>query len=198
MHNRIPNSSVDLSKSQIDYPSNQDDDDEINLGELFGILLDNKWLIIAITLATLCLGIAKAFHDKPVYKADGLLQAKENSQSLAGLEPLTGLLDGKTPVLAEIELIKSRMILGKTVKSLHLDIIAKPKYFPVIGEAVARQFQKRNLTNDVASPLFNQIHYAWGGEAIQVDTLTIPADWEDEGLILQAGDHGQFKLIYGD
>lgn len=197
MHNKTPNSSVDFSKSQIDYPSNQDDD-EINLGELFGILLDNKWLIIAITLAILCLGIAKAFHDKPVYKADGLLQAKENSQSLAGLEPLTGLLDGKTPVLAEIELIKSRMILGKTVKSLHLDIIAKPKYFPVIGEAVARQFQKRNLTNDVASPLFNQIHYAWGGEAIQVDTLTIPADWEDEGLILQAGDQGQFKLIYGD
>lgn len=197
MHNTMLNPTVDYAKPQMDHAQYRDDD-AINLSELLGVLTDNKWLIIAFTLITLSLGIAKAFLDRPVYKADGLLQAKENSQSLAGIEPLAGIFDGKTPVLAEIELIKSRTILGKTVKSLRLDIIAKPKYFPVIGEAIARQFQKRNQDNAVSNPLFGQTHYAWGGEAIQVDTFIVPADWEDEELILQAGRDGQYKLIYGD
>ncbi len=193
----MSNPAIDHSKPPMDYSVNQDDD-EINLGDLLGVLLDSKRLIIAITLVTLLLGIAKAFLDKPVYKADGLLQAKENSQSLAGLEPLAGLFEGKTPVLAEIELIKSRMILGKTIQSLHLDITARPKYFPVIGAAIARYVQARNQDGAVSDPLLGQTHYAWGGEAIQVDTLTVPTDWEDEELLLQAGEQGQFKLIYDD
>ncbi|MCW5600374.1 polysaccharide biosynthesis tyrosine autokinase [Nitrosomonas sp.] len=192
-----PNTPNDHAKAQLDYQFDQDDD-EINLGEVLGILLDSKWLIICITFVALSLGVAKTFLDRPVYKADGLLQAMENKQTLAGLEPLTSLVDSKTPVMAEIELIKSRMILGKTIQSLHLDIVAKPKYFPIIGEAIARQFEKRNPDNAVSNPLFDQIHYAWGGEAIQVDTFAVPADWEDEELILQAGKQGHFKLIRDD
>ena len=160
MHNIVPNQSIDHPKQQIDYSANQDED-EINLGEILGILLDSKWLIIAIASVVLALGAAKAFLDRPVYKADRLLQAMENKQSLAGLETLTSLVDSKTPVMAEIELIKSRMILGKTIQSLHLDIVAKPKYFPIIGRP-SPDSSKRNPDNAVSNPLFDQIHYAWG------------------------------------
>jgi len=45
------------------------------------------------------------------------------------------------PVMAEIELIKSRMILGKAIHNLDLDIIARPKYFPFVGEAISRMFE---------------------------------------------------------
>jgi tyrosine-protein kinase Etk/Wzc len=188
---------ADLSKAHPDYVPNLEGD-AIDLGELMATLIDNKGLIIMITLFALFIGVAKSFLDQPVYKADSLLQIKENSQSMAGLESLVGFAETNIPVQAEIELIKSRMILGKTIKNLHLDIIAKPKYLPFVGEAIARWFQQRNEDNIVSSPLFGLSHYAWGGEAIQVDTLEVPNDWKDKEIILQAVNKNQFKLIYQD
>ena len=190
---------ADYSKTQID-PLNDIDGDKINLSELIDALVDNKWLIIAITFITLSLGVIKTFLDTPVYAADGLLQIKESSGLMAGLEDLTGQTDTdtKSSVLTEteIELINSRSILGEAVNNLHLDIIAKPKYFPVIGEAIAGRFPKRHQNDVISSPSFGQSHYAWGGEAIQVDTFTVPPDLEGKEFILQAGKNGQFKLIY--
>jgi len=47
-----------------------------------------------------------------------MLQVEENSPSLGALEPVAALMEGKVPVEAEIELIKSRLILGTAVKNL--------------------------------------------------------------------------------
>ena len=184
-------------KSPFNYSPNQGDD-EIDLGELLGILIDGKWFIILITLIFLFFGVAKAFLDSPVYKVDAMLQVNEKPQTLAGLDPVTDLLQNKMPILAEIEVIESRMILGEAVTNLDLDIIAKPKYFPVIGEAIARRFQQRNQDNVVSKPLFGQSSFAWGGEAIQIETLAIPANWENQELTLVAGAQGHFQLFYGD
>lgn len=186
-----------LPKVSPDYPINQNSD-VIDLGELLGTLADNKGLIVAITLVALFFGIAKSLLDQPVYKADSLLQVKENTQSMPGLDSLTGFLETKTPVQAEIELIKSRMILGKTIKNLHLDIIAEPKYFPLIGKAIARWHQKRNDGDILSDPLFGLDHFAWGGEVIQVDTLEVPDNWKDEEILLQAMANDRFKLILQD
>ncbi len=38
----------------------------------------------------------------------------------------------------EIELISSRMIVGKTVEDLHLDTVVTQKYFPIFGRGWAR------------------------------------------------------------
>lgn len=196
MHNTMANTPTD-SRTQIDS-FNHVDQDEINLSELIDTLIDNKWLIIAITLIVTLLGITKTYLDTPIYRADGLLQVKENSGSMAGLELLTGQIDTKLSVLAEIELIKSRFILGEAVNNLHLNIIAKPKYFPIFGEAIARRYQQRNQENMVSTPLLGFSHFAWGGEIIQVDTFTVPSDLEDRVFILQTGENNQFKLILDD
>lgn len=193
MLNTVP----DQSMNQTDY-SRQHETDEINLVELLGTLLDGKWLIATITLIALFLGITITILGTPIYKADGLLQVKEKTQSVIGFEPLTGILDGKMPVLTEIELIKSRMILGKTIKSLNLNIVAEPKYFPVIGSTIARKYQANIRDNSVSSPVLELTQYAWGGEAIHIDSLTVPADWEDKKMILQASSQGQFKLFYNN
>ncbi len=190
----MPN--IDNTNPSVISPSQ--DEDEIDLGELLGLLVDGKWLIILVTFAVLSLGIAKAFLDKPVYKSDVMLQINEKSQTMAVMEPLTDILKSNMPVMAEIELIKSRMVLGEAIKNLGLDIVAKPKYFPLVGEAISRRFQQRTQDDAVSNPLLWQSHYAWGGEAIQVDTFTIPAAWEDKEFILQAGEQGYFQLIYDD
>ena len=193
----MSNITAENNKAPINYLQNQDDD-EIDLGELLGILIDGKWLIILVTLISFAFGIAKAFLGNPVYKTDAMLQVNETSQTLTGLDPFTDLMDNKMPVMAEIEVIKSRMILGEAVTNLDLDIVAKPKYFPIIGNAIARRFEQRNQDNVVSKPLFEQSLYAWGGETIQVETLTIPVSWEDKELILVAGTKGRFQLIYDD
>lgn len=187
-----------MSGLPINYPKKpadqlylEDTDEGIDFGKLVNIVMAGKWLIIAIASATLALGVVKTFLDKPVYKADGLLQIKEHSQPLAAFGSLAGQLDTRLPILAEVGLIKSRMILGKAINNLNLDVVATPLYMPVLGEAIARRFQE----NGVAAPLFGQSDYAWGGEVIQVDTFTVSRELEDKEFLLQAGTNGQFKLI---
>lgn len=193
----MPNTFSDNKKVPVNYLPSQDDD-EIDLGELFAILVDNKWLIAFITVVVLIIGTAKALIDKPVYKVDAMLQVEENSPSLGALDAVADLMESQVPVEAEIELIKSRLILRAAVKSLNLEIIAKPKYFPVIGNAIARRFQQHNEGDEVSSPLFGQPGYAWGGESIQVETFTVPPNWIGEKLILIAGKQGHFRLMYED
>lgn len=193
----MPEHSNNQSNPSSDYVRNEQED-EINLGELFGILLEGKWLILAIASCVLGLGVAKVLIDSPVYQADGLLQIKENSKTMPGLESLTGFLDNDTPVMAEIELLKSRMILGKVIENLHLHIKASPRYFPLAGAAVARYFVGQQNEDALASPLFDLPHYAWGGEVFQVDTFTVPAHLEDKTFILEAGEAGAFRLLYDD
>jgi len=175
-----------------------DEDDAINLGELLSILIDGKWIIIMITFVVFSMGIIKIFIDTPTYKVDALLQVNEKSQTMMGMESLNDMLGNKIPVMAEIELIKSRKVLGAVVKNLDLESIARPRLFPYIGEAIARRFGQRNQEQGVSYPLFGQAMYAWGGEAIQVSTLTVPDELNDKGFILLAGQQGQFQLIYND
>jgi tyrosine-protein kinase Etk/Wzc len=110
----MTNFSKNNTKALGNYPLNQEEDN-IDLVEWLNILKDGKWLVIFVTLAVLFLGIAKAFLDKPVYKADVILQINEKTRTLAGIEPLIDLFKSTMPVLAEIELIKYRMVLGERI-----------------------------------------------------------------------------------
>lgn len=173
--------------------------DDIDLGELLDTLFESKKKIIFTTLAALFAGICLIFLIQPAYRADSLLQIKENSQSMADqLNSLTGFLETKTPVQAEIELIRSRMILGKTISNLHLDIIAEPDYFPFIGEAVARWSTLFRQNDAFSDPPFGLDRYAWGGESIQVGTLEVPDSWLNQNLLLQVTGPNRYDLIYQD
>lgn len=170
------------------------DKNEIDLGELIGTLLESKWLIISVTILALTLGIAKALISTPIYQADAMLQVEETSQPLGALGPIAELVESKVPIQTEIEIIKSRMILGEAVTNLGMEVIAKPKYFPIVGQSIARNFQQRN-NKEISEPFFNYAEYAWGGEKIKIDTLNVPNDWIGKVLILIAGEKGRFQLV---
>ncbi|MDI1293526.1 MAG: polysaccharide biosynthesis tyrosine autokinase [Methylobacter sp.] len=176
------------------YQVNQEDD-EIDLGELIATIVDGKYLIAIITLVFLTLGVAKALIDTPIYKADAMLQVEVKSNSLDALASVSSLMAGKESASTEIEIIKSRKVLGEAVKNLNLDIIAKPTYFPKIGAAIARRFQQQNITDQVSAPLFGLDQYAWGGESIRIDTFLTPESWVDKELTLIAGEQGHFTLV---
>ncbi|MCL9775458.1 polysaccharide biosynthesis tyrosine autokinase [Vibrio methylphosphonaticus] len=114
--------------------------DEIDLGKLFGILLDAKWLIIVTTFVFTCFGIAFALLSTPIYKADALIQVEQKSGGMSSLlsDGLGDMFAQESSATTEIELIKSRMVLGQTVDKLNLTTVAQPKYLPKIGKGLAR------------------------------------------------------------
>ncbi|MEG0007277.1 MAG: polysaccharide biosynthesis tyrosine autokinase [Aeromonas sp.] len=115
------------------------DNDEIDLGRLLGHLLDGKWWIVTITALFMVLGAAYALLATPVYKANALLQVEKKASGAALLGDMADVLGGEQPdAAAEIELLTSRMVLGRTVQELHLDTLVTPDFFPLIGRGVSR------------------------------------------------------------
>lgn len=170
-------------------------DDEINLGEILATLLEYKWLIALVTCVAVLLGATWLFVVTPIYQADALLQVEDKkSGGLTALAELQPLLGDSVSITAQLEILNSRMILGKVVQQLKLDIDASPRYLPLFGRAVAR----RHVEETLAEPLFGFNRYAWGGEKIQVESMEVPQELLGEELMLQAGKSGSYRLYDED
>ena len=165
------------------------------VGEIVAVVMEHRWLIAAITAFSILLGGAFVFVSKPVYKADGLLQVEEKGGGgISALKELQPLMGDSTTVSAEQEILTSRMVLGRVINRLKLDIEVQPKTFPIIGSALARRYKGE----EPSSPLLGLSSYAWGGETLQVDALDVPRSTEDKPLILTAGESGSFELFDED
>lgn len=115
------------------------ENDEIDLGRLLGYLIDGRWWIVTITALFMVLGVAYALLATPVFKANALLQVEKKDSGAALLGDMADVLGGEQPdAAAEIELLTSRMVLGRTVQELHLDTVVTPDFFPLIGRGMSR------------------------------------------------------------
>lgn len=175
--------------------SANDEGEGLAVGEIVAVVMEHRWLIAAITALSILLGGAFVFVSKPVYKADGLLQVEEKGGGgISALKELQPLLGDSTTVSAEQEILTSRMVLGRVINRLKLDIEVQPKTFPIIGSAIARRYKGEEPN----TPLLGLSSYAWGGETLQVDALEVPRSVEDKPLILIAGENGSFELVDED
>ncbi|SFR44930.1 tyrosine-protein kinase Etk/Wzc [Pseudidiomarina maritima] len=123
-------------------PNNQpqrNDDDEIDLGRLFGLLIDHKWLIAVITAIFMFAGVVYAMLATPIYQADALLQVEEKSSGMPALGEMSEMFATESQAATEIEIMKSRMVIGAVVDQLELTNVVKPNYMPFIGEFLARR-----------------------------------------------------------
>ncbi|QFI40131.1 polysaccharide biosynthesis tyrosine autokinase [Moritella marina ATCC 15381] len=135
------------------------DADEIDLGKLFGILLDARWGIIAIIFIFTIFGVAYALLATPVYKADALIQVEQKSSGMSALVGDMGdMFSSESSATTEVEIIKSRMILSKTVEKLNLTTLAVPTYLPYVGKGLARISGQQN---DIAISRFDIPSYAY-------------------------------------
>ncbi|MGH8457242.1 MAG: polysaccharide biosynthesis tyrosine autokinase, partial [Stenotrophobium sp.] len=148
--------------------------------------------------AAICLAGLYLWIKAPVYEANATVQVetKKNSIDAAIGNMANDLLgDSKPESAAEMEIIKSRMVVGKVIDTLNLEISAKPHYFPIIGAAVARH---RGALNAPASAFLGLNSFAWGGEKIVVTSLDVPAAelGKDLTLVTLGGD--QYRLLDSD
>lgn len=183
-----------LAASKNQNRSQESQSQEIDLLALLGALLDRKWFIIFVTAVFAVIGVAVAVLSTPIYKATALVQVEESSPSVPGLDDMAGMFESSSEAVTEIELLKSRSVIGEAVDTLKLNIIAEPKLFPVIGGKVYRSFVA-DSEGDIAEPFLGLSSYAWGGESINVFRFNVPKAFEGETFELIIGENKTYELF---
>lgn len=175
----------------------QEHQQELDLNLYIRALIRSRAAIFKSVSVALSLALLYLFLATPQYASNVLLQLVPSEAYPASIDNSLPPLDpANDAVLAGIEILTSRRVVGRVVDRLHLDIISEPEYFPIIGAPLARIF---NLfdddPSDLRSPLLGMKSYAWGGEEIVVDQFDVPAYFEDEDFDLVTGEQGTFQLL---
>ncbi|MBK0391981.1 polysaccharide biosynthesis tyrosine autokinase [Ramlibacter sp. CrO1] len=164
-----------------------DDGDEVNLLEYWDIIVDSRKLVGAISALALAAGLAYAYLATPVYESNLLIQVEDSQTSAKSvLGEAASLFDVKTPATAEMEIIRSRMIVGRAVDKTLIHISARPKRLPVVGNWLSRR----------ATELSNPMMFGWttGTERIQVSEFEVTPSLEDTPFTLIVLGGGKYEL----
>lgn len=151
------------------------ENEDVDLGRLVGTLIDHRWLIIGITSLFAVIGIIYTLFATPIYQADATVQVEQNEGNSL-VNNISQMLPNSQPASStEIELINSRMIVGKTVQDLNLDTIVTQKYFPIFGRGWARLMGEKP-------------------GRIAVSRVTVPESIADEPLDLRVIDKDNYTV----
>lgn len=162
-------------------------EDTIDLKELFFSLIA-QWKLIAlcILLSLICaLLYLRATPD--TYSVNALVQVEENKgASAALLGDLSSMIEQKQPAQAEIEILKSRLVLGNVIQHLNLDL-------KISGT-------ENSFTDRLLSPHHYQTEYQPKSvlfkddeKAFDIRQFNVPSNFRDKNLELRFKD-GQFSL----
>ena len=169
------------------------DDETIDLGELFHTVLKNWKLIVACVFAAILLAILYLRITQPIYSVDGLVQIESNQSSTdallggAGLSSLASLADMKSPADTEIQLLKSRFVLGQVIQNLNLDV----------GLLSDHSRWYKRLTHPVKDVIVytkNAVRYSSDGASFKIAQFAVPYALLDQPFELHFLKNGQFTL----
>ncbi len=170
-------------------PGNED----INFLGLLDTARNARWLIISTVMTALLIGGAYALFSQPIYQSDALIQVEQTRTSPTTgnlLTELSSIFNVQSPATAEIEILRSRLVVGEASDKLQLYVEATPNYLPIVGRWLAKH--ATGLSNprvlDLGSHTFGG--YVWGRESIEVAQLDVPQKLENMELTLtrtQAG-----------
>jgi tyrosine-protein kinase Etk/Wzc len=175
-------------------PQHPLDDDGIDLVEYWDIIVDSRWVVAGITALALVIGIAYALLARPIYESNLLIQVEDSAGSTKNLfGDAANLFDIKTPAAGEMEILRSRMVIGRAVDATKIYIEAQPRYLPIVGSWLARR------ASSLSSPGFLGFSgYVSGTEKIAVSQFDVPASLEGSAFRLTAAGSGGFSLSHPD
>jgi tyrosine-protein kinase Etk/Wzc len=160
------------------------DDDEIDILEVLSLLLKHKFFLACCIVAGCALGFLASNWMRPQYTSDALLQidVKGNKAGKA-MGEMGALLDVASPAEAEIELLKSRMVLTYVVEQERLCFNAYPK------GAIDRLLHKEGRMDleDLYIPEIARIE-KWMAEVVGEDEIAV---YTPEGVKLLQGKVGE-------
>lgn len=101
--------------------------EETDIGEYLKELAKNWGIMVPSILLAAILGVFVAMWIRPVYQVDALLQIESKNNKGAGMMgELGNLFASSSPAETEMELIKSRQVMGAAVEKMRLDLSAEP------------------------------------------------------------------------
>ena len=161
-------------------------------------LIDNlfyfRWHFIVTFFLVTLIAVVYAVISTPIYSADVLIQVEERKgTSLGALTQVANALGAQqSPVLGEIEILRSRSIIGRAVDALKANIeVEVDNRVPILGNWLSRILKKDS--DGLSKPLWAS-SMAWGGEILRFDELAVPKSLWGVPLYLTVGESQSWKL----
>lgn len=179
----------------------QDDD---SLSFSFSDILENivyyRKTFLTIAIIIFSVAVIYALSSTPIYKVDVLIQVEDKKSSALGgaMQDVAKAFDMQaSPILGQIEIFKSRNVIGRAVESalLHTDVTVNNR-IPFIGNIVYRVLSK--TPDGLAIPPVDWRNLSWGGEELIIDSFNIPAPYLKKPLFLISGEQGTWRLYDED
>ncbi|TEU25773.1 polysaccharide biosynthesis tyrosine autokinase [Acinetobacter seifertii] len=157
---------------------NTNTEDTIDLKELFFSLIA-QWKLIALCLIlSLVCALLYLRVTPDTYSVDALVQVEDSKgASAALLGDLSNMIEQKSPAQAEIEILKSRLVLGSVIKDLNLDTRISSTENTVTHRLLSNVKYKTEYNNK--SVLFKD-----GEKSFEVRQFIVPAYYLDKNLHL--------------
>ena len=170
-------------------------DDTIDLKALFFSLI-TQWKVIALCIVfSLICALLYLRTTLPTYSTDALVQVEDGKSAasaalLGQLKDLSGGMQ-KSPADAEIEILKSRLVLGQVIKNLNLDIQIQDDQNTTFQRLISQDKSKLTHTADAVIFQKNQ-------SVLKIKQFDVPNYYLDKPLMLTFTKNNQFTLSYKD
>jgi tyrosine-protein kinase Etk/Wzc len=159
-------------------------DEPLDLRRAFGFLLRQWHVLAGVTLLAMALGLAYVLCAAPTYSASILVQV-DGERAAHVLAAGSQAAEQKPSASDEIEVLRSRLVLGQAVDETRADIEAGALRTPLIGAAMER------ARNRVAALGMGR---AAPQARIEVTAFDLPSAFQEQRFVLTAGAGGRFTL----
>lgn len=168
------------------------DEDNLDLGELLLTLWLGKVWILLFLLLSLLGGVFHVINTPSVYQADALIQIEQRGSTLALPEALRRSAENDTRTITEIEIIRSRLVLGQAIADVNFDWRVAPVNPPLVGQALVHLAR-------YSPRLAAALHMLPGTERLELELLQVPPEWLGRPIRLIVGEEeGRFQLLLPD
>lgn len=164
--------------------------DRSSLLDFVHVLAGKRWRILLVMMVALLLGGLATLVMQPVYEANLLIQIADSAgPPKSFLGDAASVFDIKTPATAEIEIMRSRMVVGPAAEKNQLLVVAQPRYWPLVGSWRAGYWEWPSKPG-----LFSIGNWVHGAESITVSQFEVPAAWEGRTFIVRIEGDGRYSL----
>ncbi|WP_411689122.1 polysaccharide biosynthesis tyrosine autokinase [Acinetobacter indicus] len=166
---------------------NTNTEDTIDLKELFFSLIAQWKLIALCVILSLVCALLYLRTTPDTYQVDALVQVEDSKgASAALLGDLSNMIEQKSPAQAEIEILKSRLVLGNVIDRLNLNIRVSGTEDSFWNRLIAKHEYDSEYSSQ--SVLFKD-----NQKSFDVRSFDIPDYYRDKSLLLSFAE-GQYRL----
>ncbi len=170
----------------LNYSDDSDQENEEILQYLM-LIWSRKLFVAAFLLLGCLLGVAIALSQNSLYQADALIHLETKKSGISLSQDITDLMSSESDAITEMEIVRSRMVLGKTVREQQLDIVSAPKSIPLLANLFT--FLQMSV------PEWDWLSsYGLKGESLKIESLSVVAELQGVALVVKRLDESQYQV----